>query len=150
MAPSIPAKMQKSKRPAKNPAGPPCRFFSFLYVFNFFLVVGGTKCSSSCVMTPSPHSCRNSPEVYFKTGKTPHFPHTFPLKRPFLAGGVFHPEKHHAFFPFLHDFYIVPTALMSFKQITTTCPRKDLHLTDSHFIQPYKTIRLRKAFLYQQ
>ena len=88
MAPSIPAKMQKSKRPAKNPAGPPCRFFSFLYVFNFFLVVGGTKCSSSCVMTPSPHSCRNSPEVYFKTGKTPHFPHTFPLKRPFLAGGV--------------------------------------------------------------
>ena len=36
MTPSIPAKLQKSKRPSKNPAGPPCRFFFFLYVFNFF------------------------------------------------------------------------------------------------------------------
>ena len=50
--------------------------------------MGRTKCSSSCVMTPSPHFCRNSPEVYLKTGKTPLFPHTSSLNRQFLAGGV--------------------------------------------------------------
>ena len=36
MAPSIPAKLKKSKRPVNNPDGPTCRFFFFLYIFNFF------------------------------------------------------------------------------------------------------------------
>lgn len=36
MAPSIPAKLQKSKRPVKNPAGPPYRFFFFYMFLTFF------------------------------------------------------------------------------------------------------------------
>ena len=46
--------------------------------------------------TPPPRIVAFTPEVYLKTGKSPHFPNTSSLNRPFLAGAVSisRPEKY--------------------------------------------------------
>ena len=74
MAPSIPAKLRKSRQSVKIFDTPPCRFFFFLYVFNFFYKKVIIRYSKPFQAAGSPQS---SPEAshpahfYRKTARDP-------------------------------------------------------------------------------
>ena len=74
MAPSIPAKLRKSRQSVKIFDTPPCRFFFFLYVFNFFYKKVIIRYSKPFQATGSPQSlpeASHPAHFYRKTARDP-------------------------------------------------------------------------------